>query len=145
MMAVEVGCRRQLQAIREGRHDLYGYDGDEGWSLHIEGAAGELAVAKALDRYWSGSVNTYRAGADVGQLQVRTRSQPNYDLLIRDRDDDDAVFVLVTGRVPSFAVRGWLLGRDGKRPEWRREHGGRPPAYFVPQAHLRPITELEDR
>lgn len=139
-MASEIGRLRQLAAVKNSLPDRHGYDGD-GWSEHIEGALGELAVAKALNIYWDGSINTFGAH-DLPGVQVRTRSKHDYDLIVRDGDDPDAYWVLVTGKCPSYCVRGWILGRDAKKPQWRQAHGGRPAAYFVPQSHLQPITTL---
>jgi hypothetical protein len=143
VMAGEVGMRRHLAALRGGNPDQHGRNGEDGWTVHIEGAAGELAVAKVLDRYWSGSVNTYHDEGDVGQrLEVRTRSRHHYELLVRPGDPPDSAYVLVTGRVPWFVVRGWVFGHEAMRPEWLRVHGDRPAAYFVPHEELSPLAEL---
>jgi hypothetical protein len=139
-MASHVGWMRQLAAIKAGKQDRHGYDG-EGWSEHIEGACGELAVAKILGRYWDGSVNTWKAD-DLPGLQIRTRSRHDYDLIVRPGDDDQAAWVLVTGRCPEYRVRGWITGSDAKRAEWLRNYGGRPAAYFVPAEQLRGIEEI---
>lgn len=136
------GIQRQMHALKDGRANVFGFDGDD-WGIHIEGACGEIAAAKAMNRYWSASVNTFKNGGDVGQIQVRTRSRADYDLLIRDNDRDGDVFVLVTGKIPNFCVRGWIVGLDGKKDVWRKGHGGRPPAWFVPQSALQPIEALE--
>ena len=134
-MACTIGCERQLEALRKSLPDRYGYEGD-GWGIHIEGAAGELAVAKALLTHWQGSCGTFRQGGDVGHLQVRTRSRDDHDLIIRERDDDNALYVLVVGRSPHYRVVGYLRGRDAKQTCWLQGHGGRQPAYFVPQREL---------
>lgn len=139
--AIEVGVLRQIEAIRQGRPDRFGAKTDDGWSLHIEGAAGEMAVAKMLGRYWDMPVNTYKAGGDVGDIQVRTRSRSDYDLIVRSGDRDGDMFVLVTGRIPRFQVHGYIRGVDAKRPEWARRHGGRASAFFVPQSALTPFRE----
>ena len=139
-MAANVGLMRQLCALKAGKHDAHGFDGD-GWSEHIEGACGELAVAKILGRYWDGSVNTFKAD-DLPGLQIRTRSRHDYDLIVRPGDDDQAVWVLVTGRCPEYRVRGWINGAEAKRAEWLRNYGGRPAAYFVPAEQLRGIEEI---
>lgn len=142
MQAGMVGLLRQCNALRDGRKDAHGLtDRDSNWNTHIEGACGERAVAKAVNRYWNGSVDTFKSGGDVGaKIQVRTRSQHDYELLVRDSDPDDAAFFLVTGWAPHYRVIGWIMGRDAKRAEWKQTHGGRPAAYFVPHAAL---TALE--
>jgi hypothetical protein len=140
MMAAHVGVRRHVESIRQDRHDRFGFAGD-GWGAHIEGAAGELAVAKATGRYWPGSVDAFD-GPDVGGLQVRTRSRADFDLLVRPGDPARAIFVHVVGVAPHYRIVGWIRGGDAKRPEWLARHGDRPPAYFVPQGCLNPPESL---
>lgn len=133
--AARVGALRQIEAMRQGLEHIAGFDG-LGWDIHVEGAAGELAFAKATDRYWDGSVNTFKEGGDVGAYQVRTRSRHVYDLLVRPDDSDIQAYVLVTGTVPAFQVHGWMLGADAKRPEFLQTYANRPKAYFVPKGNL---------
>jgi hypothetical protein len=142
-LAVGVGVLRMLNALKDGKADAHGFNGD-GWQAHIEGACGELALAKCCGMYWAGSVNTYREGPDVGHktIQVKTRSRGDYELLVRPHDDDASAYVLVTGKLPTYCIHGWMFGAEAKREEWLQTHGGRPPAYFVPQAALWPISDL---
>ena len=133
-MASHVGWMRHLAAIKAGKPDLHGFDGD-GWSEHCEGACGEIAVAKALDTFWDGSVNTWKSD-DLPGIQVRTRSRHEFDLIVRPSDDDDARWVLVTGKCPHYRVHGWITGHEAKRSEWLQRYGGRPAAYFVPSSNL---------
>lgn len=141
-MASFVGWMRQIKALQAGKQDCHGYKG-LGWSDHIEGACGEVAVAKTLGRYWDGSVNTFKAD-DLPGLQIRTRSQDDYQLIVRPKDGDEATFVHVTGRCPTYSVRGWIIGAEAKRPEWLQNYGGRPAAYFVPTAMLNDIEHLRN-
>lgn len=141
-LASGVGIRRHIEALRKGSRDTFG--AKQSWDLHVEGACGECAAAKAIGRYWNGSVNTYHDGGDIGAIQVRTRSEDTYDLIIRDNDPDGALFVLVTGRAPQYCVRGYIRGRDGKRAEWRKTYGGRDAAFFVPQSALQPIERISE-
>lgn len=140
--AAMIGVARHIEALRANRPDRYGADEHDGWSLHIEGAAGELAAAKYLGVYWSAPVNTYSTGGDVGDLQVRTRSRHDYDLIIREKDRDEDRFILVTGKTPHFRLRGWLTGAEAKTPQYLKEYGGRSPAWFVPASALHPIEDL---
>lgn len=143
--AANTGIRRQVNAMAQGKKDAHGLkDPRDAWFHHINGACGEMAFAKASNRYWDHSLNTYMEGGDVGELQVRTRREPDYELLIRDNDPDERVYVLVTGVPPSFTVVGWMTAKEAKRDEWRKEHGGREPAYFVPQAKLYDIKLLDE-
>lgn len=136
-----VGVRRFTDAMREkgGKNRWRPYDNGDGWVHHIEGAAGEMAVAKFLGVYWSASIGTYRHGGDVGVWQVRTRLKPHYQLLVRPKDPDGVRFFLVRGVSPVFTIVGWMMGGEAKREEWLHEHGGPPAAYFVPDEHLHPL------
>lgn len=135
--AARAGVDRQLRAIADGRKDAYGFKGDP-WKIHIEGAMGEMALAKALGRYWSGAGEGFGEDTDVGGVQVRTRSKHSYELYVWPKDEDDAVYVLVTGAAPTFRVHGWIRGREAKREDWFKSLG-RAPAYFVPQSALKPF------
>ena len=141
LLAATVGLHRHVAAIRRGLPDRHGHDG-AGWNLHIEGACGEMAVAKALNVFWTGSINAFKNGGDVGHLQVRTRSRDFYDLPVRPDDKQTDVFVLVTGLAPRFEIRGWILGAEARRDDWQQTYGDRPAAWFVPQSALNPIATL---
>ena len=138
--AAMVGCRRQISALQDGRTPNAGYTGS-GWEIHIQGAGGELAFARYRNLYWSGSVNTFKKGGDVGDIQVRTRSNPDYDLIVRPEDRDEDTFVLVVGTIPRFRIIGWIRGGDAKQPRFLKHHASRPRAYFVPQTELHPFEE----
>ena len=142
--AAIVGMRRHIEALWANRKDQHGFDGEDGWTKHIEGACGECAVAKHLGRYWNFSCNTFKAGGDVGKLQVRTRSEPHWDLIVRPDDSGDDIFVLVTGKAPTFEIRGWMRGRDAKQSKWWTTPNSRPKQWFVPQAELHSIEELPE-
>lgn len=138
--AATIGVQRQLEAIRAGRPDTHGFEG-LGWDLHVEGAAGELALAKACGVYWPASVNTFRDGEDVTGYEVRTRSKPYYDLILRPNDDPEKRYVLITGKMPVYQIRGWILGKDGMQEQfWRTIANSREPAYFIPALSLTPVT-----
>lgn len=143
LQAVHVGALRQIAAIRKKLRDRHGAHPHLSWELHIQGACGELAVAKATGRYWPASVNTFKQDGDIGlSLQVRTRTLDKYDLIVRDDDRDDDVFVLVTGLPPTMRVRGWLYGKEAKQNVYRASHGDRDEAYFVPARNLHGMSTL---
>jgi hypothetical protein len=144
-MAAFVGVRRRIEAaFRQERRDLQAAPNEiepsSNWQTHVEGAIGEYAVAKALHRHWSGSINTYHVGGDVGMVQVRTRSRHGYELIVRPRDRDNDYFVLVTGLAPKFRIQGWIRGADAKQASWLRDYGEHGEAFFVPAAALRPFA-----
>lgn len=140
-IAATVGKMRQMQALELNRAARYGASVENAWTLNMEGAAGEMAVAKALGIYWSGNIGNLGA-ADVGPMQVRTSSRSDGDLILHPRDRDDAIFVLATGLAPSFRIVGWLYAVTGKDDKYWRDPAGGRPAYFVPQRLLRPMYEI---
>lgn len=146
-LAIHVATMRQLESMRQGRCNRHGAVGASviaSLSRHVQGAGGELAVARCLDRYYAGTVNGGK-GEDVGALQVRTRTEHDWDLIVRHDDCDDDRFVLVTGAMPAYVARGWIVGGDAKRSEWLGDHGGHGEAFFVPQPALSAIEILGPR
>jgi hypothetical protein len=140
--AALVGVSRNVEALRKNRASRR-RGKDAMWEIHVLGALGECAFAKATGRYWSGSVNTFTSGGDVGRtIQVRTRSSHDYDLIVRDEDKDEDIYVLVTGGPEEFVVHGWMPCRDAKHPTFRNNYGNYGEAYFVPSSALRPVEEL---
>jgi len=110
----------------------------------IVGAVGEAAVAKALNYFWLGNGSALDYAGDVGPFHVRATEREGGCLILHDRDDDSAQYYLarlkLEGLAPSVELSGWIYGRDGKRQDyWRTDV--RCPAYFVPQAALRPVEE----
>lgn len=140
--ATYIGAQRCIEAKVMGLKDAHGFQGD-GWGISIEGACGELAVAKSLGREWEATVNTFKTGGDVGQYQVRTTSYPEGSLIFRPgKDRESDVFILVIGVAPVFDVVGWIMGSDARQGKWYREYGGRPPAFFVPRDEMRPMSSI---
>ena len=140
--ASQVGCRRHIEAVQAGFGQ--GAVPDQNWNYHVEGAAAEMATAKAFGWYWSASVNTFQ-DADIGnRIQIRWRSKPTYELIVRPKDRDEDYFILVRGQSPQYEIVGGILGRDAKRDEWLQTYGGRKPAYFVPNDALCPVEEMAD-
>lgn len=144
-----LGVQRQEEAVKRRQRNAHGLDGsnpDRDLLLHILGAAGEFAVAKLLDLYPGFTVNVGKA-PDVSNLYVRTRSRPDYEMIIR-ANDPEGVYVLARTTTPftvlptvppDFEVPGAILASAARRPERRKFHGGRAPAWFVPDQSLAPL------
>lgn len=135
-MAALAGCERQMQNVFEGRG--HG-DGGDGWTRHIEGCAGEIAVAKYLDRYWNSNLGLYDAD-DVGPYQVR-RCRHSWGLPIKKKDADEKPFILVLGMTPEMHIAGWAYAREAKQEKYWKADAPRP-AYFLPRLALHPMSEL---
>lgn len=135
MMAAQVGVMRHVQNIKRKVKEAYGASPDKDWQYDIEGALGEYALAKYLNRCWGGT-GEYRA-PDVCGVDVRTSSKDWGDLILHPKDPDTRIFFLLTGLNGRYTVRGWCYAKEGKKDQhWKDPAGGRP-AYFYPQTLLR--------
>lgn len=137
-MAALIGCRRHIAS----KNLSQAYGATDTWTPNIEGACGELAAAKALNLFWDGGVNTFSAPDLKPNIQVRTRSKHSYELIVRQQDKDNEIFVLVTGVSPNYIVHGWIYGGDAKQEKWKQNYGNRPTAFFIPSTALHPLETL---
>ncbi len=151
--ALQVGGSRLIEQHRqaaEGTTTFNSTMSPNKWQVNIEGAMGEVAVAKFLRTYWEGSVNEY-AAADVGGfVEVRTCSFDDGWLWVWPKDDDDRLVVLVVGRSPVFTVIGWIRAGDAKiESNW--QHKDAPNnrrnarCWFVPPDDLKDARVLAHR
>lgn len=137
--AALTGVQRHVESLKAGHQNRYAANKDNAWQLDIQGALGEMAVAKALGIFWSHSVNAFKA-PDVGTLHVRSSTNADAPLIVRPGDDQAAAFVLVTGSDNVWTVHGWIRASAARRDEWRGNPGGYGEAWFVPQQALTPLT-----
>ena len=137
----EAGVHRRIRAMWHGRiHKGTGPAGSR-WVSDIEGALGEMAVAKALGIYWSDQARLDKDGGDVGPYQVRSTIHQKGCLMIWEDDRDDDRVILVTHDVPRFILQGWIRAKDGKQPDfWRPDL--KSPCYFVPQERLCDMADI---
>lgn len=132
---------RRGESKTKGRQDNHGFSGENAWDIEIEGCAAEMAYCKMRGQYWNGSVCSFKE-ADCGQnVQVRHTTIKKGSLIVREADNDDHYYVLVTGRAPELTVAGWIKGSEAKKPEFRRAPNDREAAYFVPQTALRKFKQ----
>ena len=112
------------------------FNNDHQWETDINGALAEISVAKVFGVYWNPSVNVGKA-ADVGTIQVRSNTRKNGHLIIRKRDKDDEIFMLVICQNPIFHIVGWIKACDAKVPcFYRPENKYGVEAWWVDQGSL---------
>jgi hypothetical protein len=130
------------------------YDGQDRERNAYLGAAGEVAVARAMG--WPDPAPLRTASDlgryDVGNVQVRTRAREGWDLMIapEDRPHANDPFVLVVPWLDSWLVQGWVYGSEAMVPaRWTGDpkhplHGRIPHnCWAVPARELRDLAELE--
>jgi hypothetical protein len=152
MNIVELNKEEATEAAIMGIHrrmtNLYGELKDLGhhgppiggswWSNDIEAAGAELAFSKFINEKWVGAVNTFNAPDVEGGWQVRYTDWDNGCLILRKKDEPklNQKFVLVTGSMPKYHIRGYIVGKNGVRKKYlKNPHGGKP-ALFIPQSDL---------
>jgi len=124
----------QVESIQNGYKPAYGAGNDIDWQISIEGALAEMALAKHLGLYWSkGKVGC----KDVGPHQCRSSQRDDRRLILHDRDCDTDRYYFVTGKNGEYWIRGWIMGKDGKKDEFKDDPCGGRPAYFVPTSVLK--------
>jgi hypothetical protein len=153
--AAEWGRLRMTEAKLQGRTDSRGLvaDDEHGVKLHQANIAAVMATYLGLLRAgfrvefdMKDLINTYRRVPAIRpNWDVCCRSNPNYDLLISQKSavyTDRNIVLAVIETERKFHLIGYInIGQAVKHKEWLQTYGGRPPAWFVPQSALTPITE----
>lgn len=144
LLAADVGVMRNVQSMKLGRTPLF--RAEDSWTSNIEGAAGEMAVAKARDRFWSGAIGNITAD-DVGPYQVKTNATRKWDdLMLPERQaKPDKIYISVLSFAPRFIITGWIKGSDAMQKQFRR--AGPPfasPLFLVPRLVLNDMSTLPE-
>ena len=92
--------------------------------------------------FWDFSVNTFKK-PDVGKIQIRHTTRNSVKLIVRPDDSDEEIFVLVTGEIPEFTIRGYMRGCEAKQDQFIDNPGGGKPCWMVPQDDLRPVRPVK--
>jgi len=135
-----VAGQRQAQDLIENRKPIFGV-GNDCWTANISGALGELALAKATGKYWSGALGDFRAD-DVGTFQARATFHANGGLRLYPKDDDDKFFFLIRIDGLIADVYGYMRCRKGKLDQFWKEEWG---CWLVPAEMLKPYKPTEYR
>lgn len=132
-------------AIKHGHGPRYGFEinGREPWSNEIHSLGAEYVVARYFGTFWRGGIVAadMAIAGDVVGYQVRSTQYDHGGLLLHREDPDDCRFVLVTGQMPSYVIRGQLIARDGKLDRYWNARLPTP-AFLVPQSDLDPVDPV---
>jgi hypothetical protein len=143
-LAIKAGIARQERRVIAGvERDSYSFR-DNVTTGHIDGVRGEIVLSKALGMPWTETAYS-RGEADLGGLiEARLRTKHWYEMIILPKDNDDRLYFLITKEAndPLYQVHGYVLGSEGKNPEWWKQVTSNRPTFFVPQQNLHPIEIL---
>jgi len=138
LMAAQAGIAKRIRSFRDGLNP-YVHCSKSDWATDIDGACAEMAVAKFLDVFYDGSINSFKL-PDVAGLQVRSTTNLVGKLIIRPNDVPRAsdFFVLVICKAPLFWIRGGMFGEDAMQDMFLFDpnNGGTKDSWFVEQKCL---------
>ena len=147
LTAAITGARRRISSLVRGRKDKTGWTkGVDYWGSDVEACGAEMAVAKMFDAYWHGvhaDTAMFYEG-DVRGWEVRWTKYKNGSLIVSPDDPDERCYILVTGMMPRYDVKGWIAGANAMKKKWlRTPDPDRPPKYWVEQKFLLPFEQEE--
>jgi hypothetical protein len=139
-----VGVTRNVTTITGAKAHTYDLS-RPCWVDHVEGALGEMAFAKYLNKYWSGAAGRLPE-FDVDNKQVRCTQYKTGYLSIFTRDNPAHEYFLITGIAPTYNIVGSIYGYKvmdlGQNHPWFNSEFDRRHQWRVPQSAL---TALHDR
>lgn len=142
-LGMAVGCWRHARVIREGLKAGHGEAGATDLVRHMNGALGELALAKALGVYWGGSSADFGKDGDVARFEVRTTSHERGSLIAYPNDPPGRLLVLVVLGPTWARIAGYISAGNarlvGSPPPPRMVRPGSPQQWWVAQERLTPI------
>ena len=113
---------------------------DYGFDYNINGAIGEMMLAKHLNLYWAGAIGNKKAPDVSRYYQVRGTCRRDGRLIVHPPDEDHLPFVLARVLLPEVHLVGWQYGRLAKVLAGNMT--GPRPAYFVETADLEDMKTL---
>ncbi len=145
-IARKLGASRDQQNIDQGVPDQK-VGPQDGRHININGVGAELAFCKAFNVFpdlelgqWPDQDATLPCGATV---DVKHTERENGQLLVRKNKAEKRCdfYVLVTGMMPAFRIRGGMRAEMLFQDE-RITDLGYGPTYAVPQSELWPVDDL---
>ena len=139
-----VALNRKLESrFKNLKNSTFGKHSRDEWKNDIEGALCEMAFCKAFGMYWDGSVNTFKNPDVPGTpIQIRGTEYPNGNLIIRENDPDDDLYILVVGSSPNYKIIGGIYGHQGKVDEFINNPNNQGSCWMIPQTRVFPIENI---
>lgn len=138
ILGAMAGVHRRVEYLKSGLSNRYQPSMEQIWGAQIEGALAEQALAKGLNKYFSGKGEFGQSDLDE-DIECRATSWPDGRLILHDADKDEARYYLLVGEVGHYRIIGSIYGWEGKKKEYLDDPNqtGKS-AYYVPQSKLEP-------
>ncbi len=109
----------------------------------VIGTCGEMAVAKAMNKWFIPTIDTFHDRPDVfDAVEVRSTGRADGRLIVRDNDPDDRIYILAIVQAPDIKLAGWMRGGDCKIQKYFYNPNNYRDAWFVPQKDLQTMDSL---
>lgn len=128
----------ELENLRTGWKPNRGFQGNP-WKLTRDGLIAEYATALALGVPWDPPDPGNFDAMDIGGFyQVKSTPYARGRLMVDwNAVRVEGVYILVTGAMPVYIVRGWIWGHAAKQARYLwKPREDRPEQVFVPQSDL---------
>jgi len=145
ILAVKHAEIRMLESDKKGLNHSTTYKRtlEERLIEETVGILGELAVFNFLGQ-GKLMINTFHKIADAGKdVECRATHHQNGSLIVRDNDDDNRRYILVTVNRNEATLHGWMFGHEAKQKQFERNPNNYRPAWFVPQDNLHSMGSFE--
>ena len=138
ILGAMAGVHRRVEYLKSGLSNRYQPSMEQIWGAQIEGALAEQALAKGLNKYFSGKGEFGQSDLDE-DIECRATSWPDGRLILHDADKGEARYYLLVGEVGHYRIIGSISGWEGKKKEYLDDPNqtGKS-AYYVPQSELEP-------
>lgn len=139
-IAEKVGEGRHNYAVSKGIKNAGGQTLDDRL-MNVIGAQAEMAVCKALNKYWNPTVGRIDAADIPPNIQIRCTTRREGRLYVLPKHKDTDVYILVIKENNKFDIVGWIHGKDAKQEKYLVKNfapGSRPEhdIYWIPQSNL---------
>ena len=146
--AAQVGLVRAYDSYIKNNKDIWFEN--RTWAamvaVNVQGAIGEVAVAKALNLFFNGSFGVYKLSPDLStkdiKIEVRHSGEKKETCSVREGDDPESVIIFSTGGGPDIEILGWIYAGKAKTDAHKKTKANGETWYAFPIGDLVNIETL---
>ena len=149
-LALNIAAKRFIGNLKMGKGFSYGYQGDYRKQIadSFLGALGEVAYAKAFNKFYNGSytdnLERYTDSDFQGNIEIRTQEKKDYNFLIIRPGEKKGKYILIIHESNfEFSILGWFpFTQDMPERLTNFGYNNRPAVYKVDIKELYNINDL---